>query len=162
MEIASWFPLHPSPTHLPNSWFTHTQQTCNFPLFSCQRKLPAVSFLIFWNYFAVVSVLTAGSPREEYERCLLHDITPPNYNLGLNLIPARVLIVKAKQIPNKHSSKGLVSKDSLTAFLVGVTPCWHLAGAFHDFWTWVLFTSLEPISAENKSPVSVGIHIHAS
>lgn len=90
------------------------------------------------------------SPRRK--RRLLCDITLPNYKSALSLIPARVLIEKAKQIPNKHSNKGLVSKHSLAAFLVGVTSCWHLAGAFHNFWTWTIFTSLEPISAENKSP----------
>lgn len=102
----------------------------------------------------MLSVINAGSPREEYEHCLLCDITLPNYKSGPSLIPACVLIAKAKQIPNKHSSKGLVSKHSLAAFLVGLTPCWHLAGAFHNFWTWLIFTSLEPISAEYKSSES--------
>lgn len=142
MEIASWFPLYPSPTYLPTSWFTHPQaRPAIFPFSAASRNYrlcpPWFSEIILqWPQSELPAL-----PEKKNKPCLLCDITLPNYKLAPSLIPARVLIEKAKQIPNKHSSKGLVSKHSLTAFLVGVTPCWHLAGAFHNFWTWMIFTS---------------------
>lgn len=157
------FLISPPAPSSPNCRFVRSPTSHrNFPLFSCHWKLPAVSFKISSNCFCGdINHNRRRALKEQSINTPLCYITPTNCQPGLVWFPARVLIRKAKQIFNKHSSKGLVSKHRLAEFLADKTRLWHLPRAFLNFQAWLVLTSSKPIN-RNKSSSSSWMHLNRS